>query len=89
MQNDSSAARPNAIDSTTAASIADQALGTRDSARRDTDYGWDGKASAKEPGRTKVDTTSWMEDLKAQVRDNPLTSVGIAAALGYFWGVTR
>ena len=85
MENHSNRVRPNAIDSTTGGDLAEQALQSRHDAHTSRDT----KTSSAESAATAIGTGSWMEDVKAQIRENPLTSVGIVAAMGYLWGATR
>ena len=85
MENHSNRVRPNAIDSTTGGDLAEQALQSRHDALTRSDT----KTSSEDSAAPAIATGSWMEDVKAQIRENPLTSVGIVAALGYLWGATR
>ena len=78
--------RPNAVDSTTP--VAEQALGARPQSKPDAggDVAAIAAATSADPGRA---ASGWADGVKAQIRENPLTIVGIVAAIAYVWGVTR
>jgi ElaB/YqjD/DUF883 family membrane-anchored ribosome-binding protein len=42
------------------------------------------------PGSTaRANTRTVFEDLKTVVRERPLAAIGVVAAVGYLWGLTR
>jgi len=89
MENDSSTMRPNAVDSTKSTSLAQQALGNGQQQRLDA--GNDGVATsvAAKSDIAADAVAGWMDGVKVHIRDNPLTAVGIVAAIAYLLGATR
>ncbi len=88
MQDNNRAMPPHPVDSTKAASLSEQAL----NAARDVKHDAAGSVDDRLPataGEIAGAAKGWLEEMKARVRDNPITSVALVAALGYVWGATR
>lgn len=88
MHDNNWATAPDAIDSTRAASLSEQALDTARDLKHDAVKLADDRLHQKSDDIAGM-ASGWLDDVKARVQDNPIASVALVAAIGYIWGATR